>query len=462
MNQLLRKSSYVIDVKIAHEEDKYMLLHGYTGAIDIVGGKVLNYLDRMNSSATDSGISLSDATLDALKTRGYLTTKSEEEERAYMRRLADILHRKEKILHKHFMFLIAYDCNFRCPYCYEKNVLKNSRQWSKKVFTKEMADKAYDAISKIGKDRRLYSPRITLYGGEPLLHENKDIVTYIVNKGKELGYTFMAITNGYDLENFKHLLGQDMINFLQITIDGTKEHHDKRRVHYRTKQSFDKIIANIGIALAQDVRVGIRVNTDASNFDDLEKLEQLFRELGYSENPKLSLHSALLFDHNITPKNKNLIFLDQKEFNQRHQNTNYKYQCIVTTIAQTLFKPITNNTRVDLSSVFCSAQAGSYILDPFGEIYSCWEDVGHQEKVIGNYNEDSVEWTAIRDLWQNQHIGMVDGCVDCRYAFFCRGGCISQRIVRNGTFGAGFCNSFPETFELAANLAYREISDKKI
>jgi hypothetical protein len=41
----LRKSSYTISVKLEVEEDKYMLFHGYTGAIDVVTENVVNYLN---------------------------------------------------------------------------------------------------------------------------------------------------------------------------------------------------------------------------------------------------------------------------------------------------------------------------------------------------------------------------------------------------------------------------------
>jgi hypothetical protein len=81
-----------------------------------------------------------------LKARGYSTIKTVEED-AHVRKLANLPHQKDK----NFLFLIAYDCNFRYPYCYEKNVLKNSRKWSAKVFTKEMVDKAYQTIASIGK-----------------------------------------------------------------------------------------------------------------------------------------------------------------------------------------------------------------------------------------------------------------------------------------------------------------------
>jgi DNA integrity scanning protein DisA with diadenylate cyclase activity len=46
----LRKSSYTISVKLDAEKDKYMLLHGYTGALDVVSEKVVKWLDNVNNS----------------------------------------------------------------------------------------------------------------------------------------------------------------------------------------------------------------------------------------------------------------------------------------------------------------------------------------------------------------------------------------------------------------------------
>lgn len=125
------------------------------------------------------------------------------------------------MLYKKFTFLITYNCNFRCPYCYESPISAGGNCWSKQVFTKEMVDRLYDSLLEIS-PRELHSKRITLYGGEPLLAENKEIVSYIVSKGVKLGYTFDAVTNGYDLEVYADLLSSDKIAFLQITLDGCK------------------------------------------------------------------------------------------------------------------------------------------------------------------------------------------------------------------------------------------------
>ena len=53
-----------------------------------------------------------------------------------------------------------------------------------------------------------------------MLKENKDIVTYIVEKGVANGHKFHSVTNGYDLEAYADLLSPDKIARLQITLDG--------------------------------------------------------------------------------------------------------------------------------------------------------------------------------------------------------------------------------------------------
>ena len=39
-----RVSSFLIPVKLENTDNQYMLIHGYTGAIDVVEGHVVEYL----------------------------------------------------------------------------------------------------------------------------------------------------------------------------------------------------------------------------------------------------------------------------------------------------------------------------------------------------------------------------------------------------------------------------------
>jgi uncharacterized protein len=82
----LRKSSYTISVKLEAEEDKYMLVHGYTGAIDVVSDNVVNYLNNIDHLQNEN-TQLSATTISSLKTRGYLTVKTEEEEIAFVKKI---------------------------------------------------------------------------------------------------------------------------------------------------------------------------------------------------------------------------------------------------------------------------------------------------------------------------------------------------------------------------------------
>jgi uncharacterized protein len=132
-----RFSSYSISVKLDNEEDKYMLIHGYMGAIDIVSEKVINYLDNANNLENASA-KISESTFNTLQNRGYLTTKSENDEVLFVKKMADLMHRKAKLTQCHFTFLVSYDCNFRCPYCYEAEISSYGSKWSKQKFTTQL------------------------------------------------------------------------------------------------------------------------------------------------------------------------------------------------------------------------------------------------------------------------------------------------------------------------------------
>ena len=100
--ETLRTSSYLIPVKLESEPGKYMLIHGYTGAIDIVTESLLKKIQ-----AVASGVDLPEDTLQTLIKRGYITTRSQEEEINYVNHIAKVLHHKEKLLYKYFTFIVS-------------------------------------------------------------------------------------------------------------------------------------------------------------------------------------------------------------------------------------------------------------------------------------------------------------------------------------------------------------------
>jgi len=453
-----RLSAYSIFIERDNDPAHYILIHGYTGAIDILSAEIVTYL--RNTAVLDKeSFPFSESTWEALVKRGYITTKTKDEEFEFTKRMSDAFHKKSQLFNI-FTFIVSYYCNFRCPYCYEAAISGNGRKWTKQTFTEAMVDKAYDAISKIRVDERTTNKSIRLYGGEPLLAENVKIVEYIVKQGKERGFIFDATTNGYDLDAYEELLGPDSISHLQITIDGDKEWHNKRRIHYKNPDSFDKIVANIGIALAKGTSVTVRINTDKNNIDSIRNLRHRFDELGYISDKNFHFYSAWLASVEKEDRSAESVaqidYMDYKEYYRKINAMSDTVCCNIDKIYRNVYKAISKGEHISLSSVGCASQCGSYVLDPYGEIYTCLETVGDRRHVVGNYaSEDGIVWND--DILKEWHRNASDfsGCRVCKHLFLCQGGCISDRISAKKAFGSTtVCDSFKDMLHLSVNKAY--------
>lgn len=458
-------SPYTIFTALDNSDGKYMLVHGYTGAIDVAPESIVTYL-RSEKILTPEEAPFSENTWNALVARGYITSKTIEEEYEYTHHMAEVFHKRSKLFSS-FIFIPSYDCNFRCPYCIEGQMSGDGKNWSKRTFTREMVDRAYEAMLEIAPHKELHGKQIILYGGEPLLKENKEIVTYMIEKGCSLGYSFMAITNGYDLDGFVDLLGPEKLCRLQITVDGTKEWHDQRRVHYKDGGSFDRIVANIGLALKAGVHVAVRVNTDRLNFGSIAQLKTLFTQLGYYEYDNLfSMYAGFLYDsESLNTSEKSPRLLEQKattyfntltELDAKIRETRPGISCPSDRLYRELYRSIVDKKRLGFNSIGCASQSGAYVFDPKGDIYTCMEIVGQPRYVIGNYADpEGVRWRdEEREKWHGRNIATSPSCSRCKYAFMCKGGCVVH-ILKSGGRDAQHCRSFREMFTTSANKAYQ-------
>ena len=445
----------MIPVKLEKEEGKYMLIHGYTGAIDIVDSELKEYLMKTKIIQKDSFI-YSDLIFSKLIERGYLTTKSKEEENIYVKKVATTLQKRNKLLKKTFTLVVTYNCNFKCPYCFEKEIMKQNNKNNDFVISKKMVNNFFDAINKIESNTKLQNKSITLFGGEPLLRENKEIIEYIIDKGSQKGFTFTATSNGYDLDAYTNLLKKGGIEGVQITIDGTKNIHNLRRIHQTDEDSFSKIMNNIKLALDKGIAIKIRVNVDSQNINELKALCLLFRNNGFYSYKKFSTYAEYISGEiNFNPKTyeeQNINKITHKDFfdiiNSENINIEYNQQLYLK-----LYDSIKKNQPLTLSSTYCSAHDSSYIFDPFGYIYSCLEVVGNKEESIGEYG-NAVIWNTKKNKWFDRNISNITSCSSCKYSLLCGGGCFAKALINNKD---SYCNNFPFVLNKIANKIYSQL-----
>ncbi len=439
----MRLSSYIIPTKV--DNDKYLLVHGYTGAVDLVDSAVAECL------SVYANVDVPEAAFDeniktTLMSRGYLTEKSIQEEYDYVSRMADLLHRKSMLSFAGFTFVVTYDCNFRCPYCFERESVCS--RLGGRSMTREVVDAAYKAIDAVNKSRLRPSRYITLFGGEPLLKENLAIVEYIVGKGVEQGFKFRAITNSYDLNYFAHLLSNDKINSVQTTIDGMAEMHNSKRVHRDGVPTFDRIIENMKIALDKGIEVGVRFNTDKSNFQEMDALKQYLNELGYADTGRLVFDSARLINHEDNKLDES--FFTQKEFVKEHAKNKFEYGCKDFGTYSKLYKAISTGKPLPYKASFCGAQHGSLVFDPFYRIYPCWEVIGEKEHETGYYKDGAIVWNEENlSRWNNSFVSNIPECQGCKCALLCGGGCPAHSFNRH------HCTCMADLIHAAAQRLYK-------
>ena len=439
----MRFSRYNILTRKLNNGD-YVLLNGLMGTLDIIDEEACEVIlkhsddeclkpDVLRLIAPLSGHFLE---------RGFLTELSSDEEIDKARETAlNLIKEQEKNVWD-VILVPNLGCNYRCTYCFEKE-----GGYPSLVLSREQVDAVFEIIKdkmKPGKES------LTLYGGEPLAKENRELIEYIVDKGVSQGNTFFAVTNGHDLEHYMNLLGSDKISSVQITMDGPKEMHDKRRIALDKSSSYDKILSNIERALREtDVSVKLRMNLDKRNapfimdfLDDLDRRGIINNPaLFIAANPVVGIGELGLTHDDM----RELEIKVEARYPQFHEMFMGRTMVSNEKILPALYFGVPVPLRVSV----CSASDGMKVFTPDGCIYSCWSAIGRQEHVIGTYDErENVNWdNGVLDRWKKTMVAFNEKCLGCKYAFLCAGGCHRPAINSEACASIYDCDYYHNLFE---------------
>lgn len=479
----LRASGYTVYVDLPGNTEEMLLVHGYSGAYDKVPRHVAMYIrsreagrppkplygDWGSEPARDEQAAVpSNKTIEALKRRGYLTALTVEEEESFYSKLAAQVHFRAAARPPGFVVMPTYQCNLRCPYCFQDHMRTDPAHGHLlRTMQPQMVDRIFRGITQIeaayGLADKATRRAVTLFGGEPLLAESRPIVEYIMQRARESRDTaFSAITNGTDLQAYKDLLGPGGLGFLQITIDGPPGEHDRRRVYADGSGSFERIAANVTMALDLGVHISVRMNVDRRNIHGLPELAEQLSARGWTSYRGFSAYVAPVHassDNTDARTTFNTWQLNQAMADLKQRHPAVERIAVEDDRLRDRARQVFDKRSDPLPSFkasFCGAHTSMYVIDPFGDIYACWERTGDPAIRIGAIREDGevAMNRAITEQWRSRNVTSNPICRRCRYSAYCGGGCAILAEGQHGTIHANYCDGFAKRLRAGIAQAY--------
>lgn len=442
---VMRASSYIFFADYPNGRET-ILFHGIFGIVDKVEKNVADLLrsGEISEEAIEK-YQVSLETLSFLASRGYLTDLSlEEEHKVFVDYTSSLHQRALRYTQPSFSLVPSYECNLRCFYCFQSHKLHEDQR----LISRATIDLAFAAIAKFIK-RNYDDPTpsaktlIKLWGGEPLLEKNRPTIEYIAQKCRKNNYALKAITNGTELHAYLDLLGPEGISHVQVTLDGPREVHNKRRTDASLRPTFDIIAQNIAEALKRGIELDLRINVDEMNVESLPMLNEYISNQGWHKFPNFTAHVA-----RITPSEQynDSILIDShrvlRTLNERKDECFllcFPYSSIEMAV-QTYFRTGTIPLR---TTAYCSANLGYYILDLFGDIYACENEAGRRDKRIGTFHTGEFVLNGrLENDWLKRSVAYIPQCSRCPAALLCGGGCAYNAKFSSGTYFSSYCDGF--------------------
>jgi MoaA/NifB/PqqE/SkfB family radical SAM enzyme len=200
---------------------------------------------------------------------------------------------------------LTFRCNLRCKMCGQWGPAGSARGYSPETLRQELSR---DEIHRLLDEVRSFRPNITLFGGEPMLHND---FAGIIADVKAAGLRCNVITNATLLERFADTLAEQQLDEIIFSLDGPREVHDEVR---GVPGTFDRAMAGFEKLRAAKARTGNarpRVNVTSvvfeTSYERLPELIPVAEELGADT---LTVHHLIFYDR-ATYHRHNKLFEEQ-------------------------------------------------------------------------------------------------------------------------------------------------------
>ena len=372
--------------------------------------------------------------------------------------MAGELKRKTSGVIKALCLHVAHTCNLNCSYCFAS---QGKYQGERAVMSFETGKRALDFLIENSGSRR--NLEVDFFGGEPLM--NFDVVKQLVAYAREVekkhnkNFRFTLTTNGV-------LIDDDVIDFANremsnvvLSLDGRKEIHDRFRVDYAGKGSWDNIVPKFQkLVKAREGReYYMRGTFTHANPDFLNDIKQML-DLGFTE---LSMEPVVCASGDPSELNAEDMEIVKKQYEELAE-------LMVERDAQG--KPFTfYHYMIDLKGgpcIYkrisgCGSGTEYMAVTPWGDLYPCHQFVGDEKFLLGNI-WDGVKNTEIQNEFADCNVYARPDCADCWAKLYCSGGCAANAYHATGSVRGIYksgCELFRKRMECAIMVAIsREFS----
>ncbi len=435
-------SIHVVD-EVAY--DIIALFEGQTED-EIIAAMLKKYAGHEDVTEQDLRDCISDVA--ALKQSGKLFTPDVFEDLAY-----DFKQRSTVV--KALCLHVAHTCNLNCSYCFAS---QGKYHGERALMSFETGKRALDFLIENSGTRT--NLEVDFFGGEPLM--NWDVVKQLVAYARtqepihHKKFRFTLTTNGV-------LIDDDVIDFANkemsnvvLSLDGRKEIHDRLRVDYAGKGSYDRIVPKFQKLV--EARGGknyymrgtfTHANTDFTN-DILHMADLGFTELSMEPVVCAPGDAAALTQEDLPILFEQYELLAKEMIHRKKEGrgfTFYHYMLDLTG-GPCIYKRISG----------CGSGTEYMAVTPWGELYPCHQFVGDEHYSLGNI-WDGVTNTALRDEFKCCNAYARPECSDCWAKLYCSGGCAANAYHATGSIRGVYdygCELFKKRIECALMMKVAE------
>ncbi|MBQ8332086.1 MAG: thioether cross-link-forming SCIFF peptide maturase [Clostridia bacterium] len=355
---------------------------------------------------------------------------------------------------------VAHTCNLNCSYCFAS---QGKYHGDRAIMSLEVGKRALDFLIENSHGRT--NLEVDFFGGEPLMNFDmlKELVAYAREREKACGknFRFTLTTNGV-------LIDDDVIEFANremsnvvLSLDGRKEVHDRFRVDYTGKGSWERIVPKFQKLV--EARGGknyyMRGTFTHANPDFLKDIEEML-SLGFNE---LSMEPVVCApdDPSALTEEDLPVVLEQYEqlaelMLKRHRAgkpfTFYHYM-IDLKGGPCIYKRISG----------CGSGTEYMAVTPWGDLYPCHQFVGEEKFKLGNI-WDGVDNHEIQGEFAACNVYSRAECKDCWAKLYCSGGCAANAYHATGAVTGVYqygCELFRKRMECAIMLEAAKTLDEE-